>query len=235
MLYIGLRCRYGRRMDQMQDDGAFDLREADRLLTTTRAVRRRLDFDRPVPRDVVERCIEIAMQAPIGGNEEVRRWVVVTDQALKDEIAVAYRSRAMPYLEEQFEDANGRSDERKLKVVASAKFLATNLERAPVFVIPCIEPDIDLSSNVSAVAEYASVLPAVWNFQLALRARGLGTVHTTLHLYQERSIADLLGIPPAVNQVGLLPVAYTVGRSFKPASRVGAHAVTYWNAWPTQQ
>jgi nitroreductase len=220
-------------MNEKRDEGAFDLAEADRLLTTTRAVRRRLDLDRPVPREVVERCIEIAMQAPIGGNEEVRRWVVVTEQALKDEIAAAYRARAMPYLEEQFQDADERSDEQKLKVVASARFLATNLERAPVLVIPCIEPEIDLTSNVSAVAEYASVLPAVWNFQLALRARGLGTVHTTLHLYREREVADLLGIPAGVNQVGLLPVAYTVGRDFKPAGRNDPRSVTYWNGWPT--
>jgi nitroreductase len=222
-------------MNENPDDGTFDLDEVDRLLTTTRAVRRRLDLDRPVPRDVIERCIEIAMQAPIGGNEEVRRWVVVDDPALKDEIAAAYRSRAMPYLEEQYQDAFGRSDKQKLKVVASAKFLATNLERAPLLVIPCIEPDIDLSSNVSAVAEYASVLPAVWNFQLALRARGLGTVHTTLHLYQETKVAALLGIPTAVNQVGLLPVAYTVGRTFKPANRLDAGQVTGWNGWPASQ
>lgn len=171
------------------------------------------------------------MQAPIGGNEEVRRWVVVTGPALKEQIAAAYRVRGVPYLEEQRRDATSRSDRQKLRVVASAEFLANNLQRAPVLVIPCIEPEIDLSSNVAAVAEYASVLPAVWNFQLALRARGLGSVLTTLHLYQERRVAELLGIPTSVNQVGLLPVAYTVGRSFKPAQRVDARRVTYWNAW----
>lgn len=221
-------------MNDKPDDGGFDLCEADRLLTTTRAVRRRLDLDRPVPRDVVERCIEIAMQAPIGGNEEVRRWVVVTDQTLKDEIAESYRSSAIPYLDDKFQNARGRSDQQE-RVVASAMFLATNLERVPLFVIPCIEPGIDLSSNVSAVADYASVFPGVWNFQLALRARGLGSVLTTLHLYQESRVAHLLGIPATVNQVALLPVAYTVGRNFKPAKRVEAQQVTYWNAWPTPQ
>lgn len=219
-------------MDLQHREGFFELEHVDSLLTTTRAVRRRLDLTRAVPADVVERCIDVAMQAPIGGNEEVRRWVVVTDQRLKDEIAVAYRSRAMPYLDEQRHDAVSRSDEKKLNVVASAEFLATNLQRVPVFVIPCIEPKVDLSSNVAAVAEYASVLPAVWNFQLALRARGLGSVLTTLHLYQEDRVADLLGIPSTVNQVGLLPVAYTVGRSFKPAQRASGREVTGWNRWP---
>lgn len=223
--------RYGLGMDHTSPAPVFDLDVVDALLSTTRAVRRRLDLDRAVPVDVVERCIEVAMQAPIGGNDEVRRWVVVTDTERKEAIAAAYRARALPYLEEQRDDARNRVDRQKLSVVASAEFLANNLERAPVFVIPCIEPAIDLSSNVAAVAEYASVLPAVWSFQLALRARGLGSVMTTLHLYREDAIAELLGIPGDVNQVGLLPVAYTAGVDFKPARRVDPRSVTYWNAW----
>src|SRR5689334_3097845 len=105
------------RVSEDRDDGVFDLGETDRLLTTTRAVRRRLDLDRPVPGEVVERCIEVAMQAPIGGNEEVRHWVVVSDQPLKDQIAAAYRVRAMPYLEEQRASATSRHDREKLRVV----------------------------------------------------------------------------------------------------------------------
>jgi len=213
------------------DHGGFALDEADRLLTTTRAVRRRLDMDRPVPREIVERCIEIAMQAPIGGNQEVRRWVVVTDQDLKTEIAAAYRLASTPYLDELYRDATARSDQQKLRVIASANFLATNLERMPVLVIPCVEPQVDLSTNVSAAAEYASVLPAVWSFQLALRARGLGTTHTTLHLYEENKVSRLLGIPDTVNQVGLLPVAYTAGTEFKSARRIDPRSITYWNTW----
>jgi nitroreductase len=216
------------------DRGGFALDEADRLLTTTRAVRRRLDMDRPVPREVVERCIEIAMQAPIGGNQEVRRWVVVTDQDLKAEIAAAYRLAATPYLDELYRDANAGADQQKLRVIDSASFLATNLERMPVLVIPCVEPQVDLSSNVSAAAEYASVLPAVWSFQLALRARGLGTTHTTLHLYEENNVSRLLGIPDTVNQVGLLPVAYTVGTDFRPARRIDPRQVTHWNTWAVE-
>lgn len=218
-------------MSDEAHEGGFALEEADRLLTTTRAVRRRLDMDRAVPREVLERCIEIAMQAPIGGNQEVRRWVVVTDQALKAEIAAVYREASTPYLGELHRDANETSDQQKLRVIASAQFLATNLERMPVLVIPCVEPQIDLSSNVSAAAEYASVLPAVWSFQLALRARGLGTTHTTLHLYEENRVSRLLGIPGSVNQVGLLPVAYTVGQEFRPARRIDPRKVTHWNTW----
>ena len=218
-------------MSDEAHEGGFALEEADRLLTTTRAVRRRLDMDRAVPREVLERCIEIAMQAPIGGNQEVRRWVVVTDQALKAEIAAVYREASTPYLDELYRDANETSDQQKLRVIASAQFLATNLERMPVLVIPCVEPQIDLSSNVSAAAEYASVLPAVWSFQLALRARGLGTTHTTLHLYEENRVSRLLGIPGSVNQVGLLPVAYTVGQEFRPARRIDPRKVTHRNTW----
>ena len=43
-----------------------DLANSDKLLTTTRGVRRRLDFDRPVERSVIEECVDVALQAPTG-------------------------------------------------------------------------------------------------------------------------------------------------------------------------
>jgi nitroreductase len=172
------------------------------------------------------------MQAPIGGNVEVRRWLVVTDQALKDEIAAAYRVAAVPYLETALRDATERGDSQKQRVIESASFLAAHLERVPLLVIPCLVPDVDLSSNEAAASRYASVFPAVWSFQLALRSRGLGSVLTTLHLHEESRVAQLLRIPISVSQVALLPVAYTIGENFRAARRIDAKAVTYWNAWP---
>lgn len=207
----------------------FDLLETDRLLSTTRAVRRRLDLERPVPPEVILECLELAHQSPIGGNEEVRRWVVVTEQGVKDRLAELYRVDAMPYLRSRTEAPT--EDVVQQRVGDSALYLAENLERVPVLVIACMEEAVDLSSNAEAAPAYGSVMPAVWSFQLALRSRGLGSAWTTLHLGQEAAAAELLGIPDGVTQIALLPVAYTLGTDFKPARRTPIAERTYWNRW----
>jgi nitroreductase len=206
----------------------YDLEITDSLLATTRAVRRRLDFDRPVEREVILDCLRLAIQAPTGSNRQDWRWVVVTEPELKDAIADAYRDGAGSYLEDRRAQATTPQERR---IFQSAVFLAENMQRAPVLVIPCIERAIDLSTNGSAVSAYGSILPAVWSFQLALRARGLGSTWTTLHLRYEHRVAQLLGIPNGVHQVALLPVAYTVGTDFKPARRRPAEEFTHWNRW----
>lgn len=209
---------------------AFDLAQTDALLTSTRAVRRRLDFDRPVEPEVIERCLELALQAPIGGNNDRRRWMIVTDQKLKDEIAALYRLDALPYLDGLIKAAQDAKDNPQQRVGESALFLAHNLQRAPVLVVPCASK-VDLASNADAAGDYGSILPAVWSFQLALRARGLGSAWTTLHLGHEDQVAELLGIPDTVSQVALLPVAYTAGGEFRPARRPAVRDVAYWNGW----
>lgn len=78
---------------------------------------------------------------------------------------------------------------------------------------------------------YGSILPAAWSLMLALRARGLGAAWTTLHLRYEREVATLLSIPPTITQAALLPVAYYTGDDFKPATRIPARQVTYWETW----
>jgi nitroreductase len=213
------------------DGHPFQLEQTDALLSTTRAVRRRLDLDRPVAPALIAECLELAQQAPIASNEEVRRWVVVTDPALKDAIADLYRAAALPYLDGALRDAHDAGDTQQERVVRSALFLAHNLQRVPVHVIPCREPDVDLSSQAAAAAAYGSVIPAVWSFQLALRSRGLGSAWTTLHLDHEAEVGRMLGIPSSVTQVALLPVAYTVGTEFRPAHRTPSAEVTYWNRW----
>jgi nitroreductase len=206
----------------------FDAHQIDALLSTTRAVRKRLDLDRPVPPEVILECLELAQQSPIGGNREVRRWIVVTEQPLKDRLAEMYRATAMPYLRAKAAD---RSDAVQQRVGDSALFLAENLERVPAIVLSCLTAPIDLSSNATAAPTYGSVMPAVWSFQLALRSRGLGSAWTTLHLGQEAAAAELLGIPDGVAQIALLPVAYTIGTDFKPAQRTPIRELTYWNRW----
>jgi nitroreductase len=206
----------------------YDLEITDDLLSTTRAVRRRLDFDRPVEEAVILECLRLAIQAPTGSNRQNWRWVVVTEPELKEAIADAYRDGAGSYLHDRRARATKPQERR---IFESAVFLAENMQRAPVLVLPCIEHPIDLSSNASAVSAYGSILPAVWSFQLALRARGLGSTWTTLHLRYEARVAELLGIPDGVHQVALLPVAYTKGTDFKPARRRPVEEVVHWNRW----
>ena len=43
-----------------------DLTVTDHLLSTTRAVRKRLDLDRPVEREVILECLRLAVQSPTG-------------------------------------------------------------------------------------------------------------------------------------------------------------------------
>jgi nitroreductase len=211
---------------------------ADEVLTTTRAVRKRLDFDRPVEREVIEECLDIAIQAPTGSNSQAYRWLVVTDPEVKKPIAEWYRTNFEMFYGNEgattspYADDDPRTD-RLGAVVDSASYLAQRLHEVPVWVIPCLEGRMGegLPSFLQA-SLWGSIMPAVWSFMLAARERALGTVWTTLHLPQEKESAELLGIPfDTVTQVGLIPVAYTKGTDFKPASRVGAAERTHWERW----
>lgn len=199
-----------------------DIAAADRLLSTTRAVRRRLDLTRPVPPEVIEECLRLAVQAPTGSNRQGWRFIVVTDAGARAALADLYRKGFGPYIDRR--DAG----QPLTRVGESAVSLAERLEQVPVHVVPCI---IDHTGGTGGPGLWASIYPAVWSFQLALRSRGLGSVLTTLHLIHEREAAELLGIPDGVAQAGLLPVAYFTGDDFKPARRRPAEEVTYWNRW----
>jgi nitroreductase len=201
-----------------------DLTTIDHLLTTTRSVRRRLDLRRPVEPDVLQRCLEIAIQAPNGANLGRYHFVVVTNAATRAGIADYYRKAAAEALVPQ-RDAYGP------RLFASAAYLAEHLHEVPVHLIPCIEGRVERASPSAQASRYGSILPATWSLMLALRARGLGTAWTTLHLRYEREVAQLLGIPEQITQAALLPVAYFTGTEFKPGKRIPARERTYWNAW----
>ena len=207
----------------------FDLDVTDRLLSTTRAVRRRLDLERPVEREVLLDCIRLAQQAPTASNTQRWRWLVVDEGEKRRALAELYRelSAGLPAARAEF-----AKDPQTSRVYDSAEWLGENLHRVPVLVIPCIDQQPwGIDTRATAAAVYGSILPAVWNFQLALRSRGLGSAFTTLHLYREEEVARVLGIPEGFLQVALLPVAYTVGTDFKPARRPPPQSVTFWNAW----
>lgn len=205
-----------------------DIASVDELLSTTRAVRKRLDLTRPVEREVILECLRLAVQAPTGGNDQDWRWVVVTDADKRAAIADIYTSVGAKYLAHK---ANRASDEQSRRVYASASALTSTLADVPVYVIPCIERRLEDLPLVAAASAWGSILPAAWSFLLALRSRGLGSVWTTLHLAREREVAELLGIPDNVTQVALFPVAYTVGTDFKPATRGPVEDITSWNTW----
>jgi nitroreductase len=206
----------------------FDLDQTDKLLATTRSVRRRLDLDRPVERDVLLECVRLAVQAPTGGNAQTWRWLIVDDDDTKAELGRIYQRMGERYL------ASYRGDEmtdQTIRVLDSADYLAEILGQVPAMVIPCIKGRLTDTSPVMAASFYGSIIPAVWSFQLALRSRGLGTCFTTLHLAHEAEAAELLGIPDDITQVALLPVAYTTGDEFKPAIRGPVERITYFNRW----
>jgi len=206
----------------------FDLSQTDALLSTTRSVRKRLDLERPVPREVILECLQLAVQAPTGGNAQGWRWLVIDDDDTKGKVADLYRTFGKTYLSMYDRDA---LDNQTNNVLDSADYLMQILEQVPVLVIPCIKGRVTDPAPVWQAGLYGSIIPAVWSFQLALRTRGLGSCYTTLHLAQETEAAELLGIPADVTQAALIPVAYTKGTDFKPAARGPVEHITYWNHW----
>jgi nitroreductase len=205
-----------------------DIASIDELLSTTRSVRKRLDLTRPVGRDVIMECLQLAMQAPTASNAQDWRWLVVTDADKRAAIAEIYRSIGAEYLALAAKDA---TDPQTRRVYASAFSLTDTLGQVPVHVIPCLENRIDSSNVLVAASAWASIIPAGWSFLLALRSRGLGSVWTTMHLAKEQEVAELLGIPDTVTQAALFPVAYTIGTDFRPAARPPVESITFWDSW----
>ncbi len=216
----------------------FDLTQTDALLSTTRAVRKRLDFDREVPDDVLLECLQLAVQAPTGSNRQGWRWMVIRDAEKKAALADIYRRAGGDYLAAGAAEADGATQTGR--VMDSANYLAQNFQHVPVMVIPLIIGRMeDAAQNApggagltnAAAGLMGSIIPAMWSFQLALRSRGLGSVLTTIHLGLEQEAADLLGIPPHMSQAGLLPVAYTKGTDFRPAARPPVSEITYLDTY----
>ena len=205
----------------------------DELLTTTRSVRKRLDLDRPVPPELIRECLEIALQAPTGGNSQGWHWLVITDPELRGGIGEFYRRSFAAYRESpRFAGRVGGPERQEVqaRVASSAEWLAERMGQVPVLVLGCVTAGAELPAENQA-GLWGSLLPAAWSFQLAARARGLGTAWTTLHLSYEREIAELLGIPPVVRQGVLLPTAYFTGETFRPAPRLPLDQVLHLDRW----
>ena len=206
----------------------------DELLTTTRSVRKRLDLEKPVPREIVMECLELALQASTGSNAQGWQFVFVDDQEKKQALADIYRTAATPYLDTPKPTYGDSRDERTPLVVDSAKYLNDHLHEVPIMLIPCLEGRPDGAPAGMSAGFWGSLLPAAWSFMLALRSRGLGSAWTTLHLMGdgEKKAAEVLGIPfDEYSQGGLFPIAYTKGTDFKRAKRLPAEQLSHWNSW----
>ncbi|NKB42246.1 MAG: nitroreductase [Ilumatobacter sp.] len=207
----------------------FDLEQTDALLSTTRAVRKRLDLEREVPDVVLLECLQLAVQAPTGSNQQGWRWMVVRDAEKKQALADLYNEAGGEYLASAAKQADQASQQGR--VIDSANYLAQNMGKVPVLLIPLIIGRLSGNSSNAAAGLMGSIMPAMWSFQLALRSRGLGSCLTTLHLAKEQEAAEILGIPDHLTQAGLIPVAYTKGTDFKPAKRDDVAEITYLDTY----
>lgn len=211
---------------------------ADLVLRTTRAVRKKLDFDRPVPHDVIRECLEVAVQAPTGSNRQHWHFVAVTDEAQRLALGDLYR-RAVSAAQSDVA-ALGRIDpvdqaaydEQTARVNSSAHWFFDHIHRSPGMLIPCIKGRTDGPWRMATASHVGSVMQAAWSFMLAARARNIGSVWTTVHLALEEEAAGILGIPfPDVMQVALIPFGYVVGNPFKEGTREPLELVTHWDRW----
>jgi nitroreductase len=206
-----------------------DLATVDKLLTTTRSVRKRLDFTRPIKPEVIQQCLDIAIQAPTGGDIPRYHFLVITEPATRVGLAALYRTAMDDYLTGR--QHNNRSVTRhEARFRDSLRYLAEHLHEVPVLIQTCVEGRSLLGRGTGW--EFANIFPAAWSLMLALRARGLGSAWTTiLAMYREQEVASLLGLPEEIRQAALIPVACYTGKDFKPGRRIPARERTYWNVW----
>ena len=213
-------------MSDALSESGFDLNQTDRLLTTTRAVRKRLDLEREVSDDVIFTCIDLAEQAPTGGNDASRRWLVIRDQDLKNQLGELYAEVGTLFV-----NARGRLDgtgHPKEQVVSSSAYLVENFAKVPVLVMCAIW---GIHDNSGRPGLFDSAIPSAWSFNLALRSRGLGTAYATMLNDKTDEVSELLGIPKGVTTLVCFPVAHTIGHDFSPAPRRPAAQITYFDQW----
>jgi nitroreductase len=208
-----------------------NLETADRLLTTTRSVRRRIDTSRPVDPAVIERCIDIATQAPVGGNVPRYHFLVITDPHTREQIAALYKKSVLEMYLPLRRQQSPVFPEAEAGFFASLTHLAEHLHEVPVLIVPCVEGRPENTKLLATASLFANIFPAAWSLMLALRARGVGAAWTTLHLAYEEEARRILGVPDNVTQACLLAVAHYKGEDFKPARRIPGRERTYWNKW----
>jgi nitroreductase len=205
-----------------------DLATVDKLLTTTRTVRRRLDLARPVPPEVIEACLEVAVQAPTGAGYCAYHFLVLSDRDAKHRAGDVFR-KASQWQLDIYADRYAETDQ----MLAGIRVLMDRFEDVPLWICCCVgpQPVFDPEQPIWRYARLGSIYPATWSLMLALRARGLGSAWTSIHVRYEDELKQALGVPEPVSIAALLPAAYYTGDDFQPAKRVPARRRTYWNTW----
>jgi nitroreductase len=208
----------------------------DQVLTTTRSVRKRLDLTRPVPLELIRECLEIALQAPSGSNQQHWEWLVITDPDQRAAIGEYYRRAFQRYRDSPGYVGKQQSDDAErnalqARIGDSSEYLAAHMGEVPVLLIPCITASGDTLPAANQAGLWGSILPATWSYMLAARARGLGTAWTSLHLQFETEVAGILNLPTGIRQAALIPTAYFTGDTFKPASRQPLDTVLHLDRW----
>jgi nitroreductase len=195
------------------------LREA---MQTQRAIRRLLPD--PVPQDVIERCIELALKAPTGSNAQNWEWIVVRDPEVRRRLAKLNR---IPWaLYGRAARIVKRHDPKMLRLIDAVQWQADHYEEIPVLVIPCLRGLRFNPMHGVATSYYGSAYPAVQNFLLALRAEGLGAALTTLPLWSATLARRALGLPFGVQPIAVIPVGWPRGR-YGPTSRKPVEQVVH--------
>ena len=210
----------------------------DQMLATTRSVRRRLDLGRDVPAEVLRECLELGLQAPTGSLRQDWHFVVSNDRAQCRAVGEVYRRIWLGMVSEDTvakvaaKEPDPEARAAYVRMMGSARYLAEHFPEVPALLVPCIDGRLDGAPATLQALKWGSVIQATWSFMLAARARGLGTCWTTIHLSAEEEIAAILGIPfAAVQQVALIPVAYTLGTDFKAGQRKPFDQFVHWNGW----
>jgi len=209
----------------------------DEVLSTTRAVRKRMDFDKPVEREVLLECMDAAVQSPTGSNSQAWQWLIVTDPEKRAALAGLYKQGWEIYANMEgnaataYKGDDAEREAQQARVTSSAEYLAENFEKVPAMLIPCIPKLPDGAPSMAQASVYGSILPGVWSFMLAARERGLGTAWTTIHMMFEDQAAEILGIPDDMQQCALVTIGYSKGTDFKPAKRPPLDTVVHWDTW----
>lgn len=227
----------------MPADPPFDLAPIDRLLTTTKAVRRRLDLGRPVDRETVVDCIRLASYAPNASNAQEWHWLVIDDPEQIARVGEQYRLCTVPVVSRMLAVKEAEGDEAGARISRSIIYLAEHMAQVPMIVIPCYDIEAgaarygrligpERATTAMEPGMFASIYPAVWSFLLALRSRGLGSALTTAHQSDQPAMAEILRIPATWDQTALLPVAHTTGGDFVPSPRAPVEDSILWNEGP---
>ena len=209
--------------------------DAIELLKTTVAVRRRLDFERPVPYETLQECVQIAVQAPLGGEEWQPHFLIVDDPDLKKQIGALYQEVNLPYIDQIEEQALAAADPSQHAAIRKRhetfRWHGENMGRMPALVIVGLVGRYESQPQIMQASAYGSILPAAWSFMLAARTKGLGATWTTLHLAKADRVAELLKLPVDFTQAVMLAVGYYKGDTFKPAPRRPVSSYVHRNGW----